>query len=219
MNRYLLFLFLFVMGYVVESAAQSGKGQFLLEEFQDGTVYYRDGRRFVVPLNYNVLLKRFFFLDKGDNNQMKEFAEKELVTFITIGSRRFLYDKKEIKEVLQLDPPVLVEYRGVTKDKGKKAGYGGTSSTAAIDNYSGFFADGTYHALEDEAVAIDVSRILKKYMVLSKGKQKFFVNASDFLKIYPQHKEVLKEYIKANKIQFSVTEDVVNLYNYALSLN
>ena len=39
-----------------------------------------------------------------------------------------------------------------------------------------------------------------------------------FLKAYPEHKEVLRKYIKDNDINFEVIEDVLQVYNHAVSL-
>ena len=39
-----------------------------------------------------------------------------------------------------------------------------------------------------------------------------------FLKAYPEHKEVLRKYIKDNDINFEVIEDVLQVYNHAATL-
>lgn len=211
----LLFILLFVaLNSLVIIVAQNGEGQFLFNDFREGAVYYRDGRKYEVPLNYNVLTKQFVFLDEQKN--MKAFAEPDMVTLIKIGDRTFLHDKKIIREVLQMEPPILVQYTGVIKDRGDNIGYG-TTQTAAVDKYAGVYSNGLYHKFESNDV-VSLSRITKRYQIVHNRKKKTFVSQSDFLKIYPQHKETLKQFIINNQLEFSDVGHVVEICNFAAAL-
>lgn len=77
--------------------------QFLLRSFENGYVYYKDGRTFTVPLNYSLLIKKFLFIDQHDDNAIKEFSEPEMVATIKIGERTFLPTKDGATGVLQKD--------------------------------------------------------------------------------------------------------------------
>ena len=48
---------------------------------------------------------------------------------------------------------------------------------------------------------------------------KRFSTEKQFLKIFPKHKELLKQYIDDHKVTFETVSEVKNLCNYALSLN
>lgn len=189
----------------------------LFEKFEEGLVYYRDGRQFSVPLNYNIVNRQFLFIDKNDNNAIKAFAEPDLVTLVKVGERLFLHDKKEIKEVVQIEPPITVLYKPKIKEKGKRAGYGGYSETSAIENISGIQSGGIYYKFEGENNII-LSRVEKIYHIVhDKKKQKFF-NEKTFLKIYSKQKDPLKQYIDKNKINFNSIDQVIQLCNYAAEL-
>ena len=196
-------------------AAQTDINQYnLFEEFEEGLVYYKDGRQFTVPLNYNIVNQQFLFIDKNDNNTIKAFAEPDLVTLVKVGERLFLHDKKEIKEVVQMEPPITVQYKPKIREKGKRAGYGGYSETSAIENISGIQSGGIYYKFEGENNII-LSRVEKIYHIVHDRKKQKFINEKTFLKIYSKQKESLKQYIDKNKINFNSIDQVIQLCNYA----
>ena len=104
MSRFIIILLLAIISGSNKLAAQIDSAQFLLRNFENGYVYYKDGRTFNVPLNYSLLIKKFLFQDQHDNNNIKEFSEPEMVATIKIGERIFLPTKDGATEVLQKDP-------------------------------------------------------------------------------------------------------------------
>lgn len=191
--------------------------QFLFGKFENGEVYYRDGRKYAVDLNYDIVNRQFLFIDKSDNNTEKAFAEPDMVTLVTIGERMFLHDPKDIKEVLQREPSILVQYKAKIRERGKRAGYGGYSETSAIDNISGIQSGGIYYKFEDENSLL-LSRVDKVYFVTHDKKRRSFYNDKTFLKIYSKHRDTLRQYIKDQGTNFTRMDDVVKLCNYAFSL-
>ena len=75
MSRFIIILLLAIISGSNKLAAQIDSAQFLLRNFENGYVYYKDGRTFNVPLNYSLLIKKFLFQDQHDNNNIKEFSE------------------------------------------------------------------------------------------------------------------------------------------------
>ncbi|MCD8267750.1 MAG: hypothetical protein LUD46_04310 [Parabacteroides sp.] len=217
----LTFILLFCIAYLLEGHAQQApvdSSQFLLHHFENGQVFYKDGRVFNdVQLNYSLLIKKFLFLDKSDNNVIKEFSEPELLASLKIGDRTFLPTKNGATEVLQIDPPIFVQYRGAIKWEGKNVGYGGKSETSAVESYSSLQTSTNIHKLQTEKMIL--YNIDKTFRIERNGKQYHFFNEKQFLKIYPDHQDVLKKYIKENDINFKSIEDVVKLYNYAVSID
>ena len=217
MSRFIIILLLAIISGSNKLAAQIDSAQFLLRNFENGYVYYKDGRTFNVPLNYSLLIKKFLFQDQHDNNNIKEFSEPEMVATIKIGERIFLPTKDGATEVLQKDPPIFVQYRGALKWEGKQVGYGGRSETSAVDSYSSFQSGNTTHKLETEKLIL--SRIDKIFRIERNGKQFRFLNEKQFLKAFPDHKEELKKYADDNKTDFNEIEDVLQIYNHAVTLS
>ena len=212
-----LILLSLLCAFTIETQKEKTNPYFLFEKFEEGLVYYKDGRQFNVPLNYDIVNRQFLFLDSRDNNTEKAFAEIDMVTLIKVGERLFLHDKKEIKEVLQIEPSIMVQYRAKIRERGKKAGYGGFSETSAIDNLAGIHSGGIYHKLDTDN-PLTLSRVDKIYHVVQDKKKKIFSSEKTFLKIYPKHEKALKQYLKQNKTDFRSVDQVVQLCNYAFSL-
>lgn len=102
--------------------------EYLFDGYQDAIVIYKDGKQFQVPVNYNLLMKRFLFLDALNDNKPMEFGEINKISAIKVDKRIFyISNKMEAIEVLQFSPGIWVYYQGKIKDEGKNAGYGGKS--------------------------------------------------------------------------------------------
>lgn len=116
-------------------SAQEGKFEYLFNDFQKSLIYYKDGRVFGVKVNYNLARNAFMFIDENDNNNIKLFAEPDMVRILKIDNRIFQLDSKGLaQEVLNQEPYLVVTYRGKSRPQGKQVGYGGRSETAAVDS-------------------------------------------------------------------------------------
>lgn len=215
MKRLIIFL-LIVIGGTPRIVAQMDSTQFFFDKFEEGLVYFKDGRQFRVPMNYNLVIKKFLFIDKNDNNNIKEFLEPEMVVTIKIGDRVFLPTEDGATEVLQTQPPIFVQYKGAVRWEGKQVGYGGRSETSAVDSYSSLQSGSTVHKLETEKLML--TSVSKIFRIERSGKRYRFSNDKQFLKAYPDHRDALKKYIEENNIDFNSVERVLQLYNYAASL-
>jgi hypothetical protein len=210
---------LWVCCHAAAGQATAAQSQFLFESFREGAVIYKNGSRFTVPVNYDLLSQCFMFLDAGHDNQMMEFADPSQVAAVTVGERIFRYDKGNVYEVIQPDPLVSVHYKGVMKDKGKPSAYGGTSMTGSVDSYAGMQSGGKYYRFDKDKGPAAISRIACSYRIEVNKKAGYFTVPKQFMKLYPQHKEALAGYIKENGINFDSPGQVVKLCNYAASLS
>lgn len=215
MNRLIVTLVLIIIAGSSKLIAQIDSTQFLLRNFENGQVFFKDGRVFDASLNYSLFVKKFLFLDQQDNS-IKEFSEPEMVSTIKIGKRVFLPTKNGATEVLQSDPYISVQYRGTLKREGKEIGYGGRSETSAVDGLATYHSGNTGYKLETEKFIL--SRVDKIFRIENNGKQYRFLNEKQFLKAFSNQKEVLMKYIKENEIDFNDIDDVLKLYNYAVRL-
>ena len=86
-------------------SAQEGKFEYLFNDFQKSLIYYKDGRVFGVKVNYNLARNAFMFIDENDNNNIKLFAEPDMVRILKIDNRIFQLDSKGLaQEVLNQEP-------------------------------------------------------------------------------------------------------------------
>lgn len=219
MKRFIALCLFCILGGIT-AVAQEGEKQYLFPEFQKGQVLYKDGRVFNVDINYSLISNRFVFIDTHDENIIKEFGELDKVGVVKTGERIFTVSKKgEAGEIVQEKPRIIAEYRGKVTDQGKKAAYGGRSQTSSIDAISSFQSGGLSYRLEGDDRWV-VSGIDKKYQVEYKNKMRNFSTPKQFTKIYPKEQTAaIEEFIKTKKIDFNSVEQVIELCNYADSLN
>ena len=185
---------------------------YLFPEFTDSYIYYKDGRVFRVPANYDLFDNKFVFIDK--DNEKKEFSDPDMIVSIKVEDRTFVYiSGNETAEVIQSEPRILIRYIGNKRIK-KDLTFGGKTETASVDSYSNLI----YGTGDNKKNAVLV-KIDHQFYVEKNKRLKPFSTEKQFLKIFSKHKEVLKQYIDGYKIDFNSIGGVTELCNYALSLN
>lgn len=210
--KYILILLIACFG-LTKGYSQEGKGQYLFQEFSEGYVYYKDGRVFKVPLNYDLTKGKFYFIDK--DKEKKEFSDPNMVTSVKVGERIFLpVSGNEAAEVIQSNPNILVQYSGAKRIK-RDITFGGKTETASVDSYSNLIYS-TPDVVDESNVF--VANLNYKYFVEKDGRMKKFSNAKQFIKIFSKRKGKVVRYIEENKVDFDSIEQVVKLCNYAISL-
>ena len=218
MRKLIYSLIICLMAVTGKSSAQEGKSEYLFNDFQKSLIYYKDGRVFSVKVNYNLARNAFMFIDENDNNNIKLFAEPDMVRTLKIDNRIFQLDSKGLaQEHLNQEPYLAVTYRGKSRPEGKQVGYGGRSETASVDSYSSIQSGGHSYNLETEKIIL--ADVEKRYTIKKNKKQKQFQSSKQFLKLYPkEQEETIKEYIKSNKINFDEPQQVLQLVKYAEAL-
>ena len=218
MRKLIYSLIICLMAVTGKSSAQEGKSEYLFNDFQKSLIYYKDGRVFSVKVNYNLARNAFMFIDENDNNNIKLFAEPDMVRTLKIDNRIFQLDSKGLaQEHMNQAPYLAVTYRGKSRPEGKQVGYGGRSETASVDSYSSIQSGGHSYNLETEKIIL--ADVEKRYTIKKNKKQKQFQSSKQFLKLYPkEQEETIKAYIKSNKINFDEPQQVLQLVKYAEAL-
>lgn len=213
--KHLLLVWL-LLGLMEHAWSQNSTNSiFLFEKFTNAYVYYRDGRVFQVPINYDLFKEKFIFLDKDQAEN--EFSDPDLVVSVKIGERTFLaVGDGNMAELIQQVPRILVQYSG-SKRIQKNLTYGGKTETAAVDSYS-TLKSGTSSNMK---VGDDIflGNMDYEYYLDINGKLRHFSSEKQFLKLFSSHKKELQQYVKENKVDFDVVDQVLKLCNYAFTLH
>lgn len=190
----------------------------LFDEFQNAVVIYEDGRQFTVPINFDYNLGEFVFIDKGDRDLIKQFADPSLIRHIKIGDRFFLSSDNSGSptEIISQEPYFYVQHRGLLKNAPQSLSYGGTTQTASVDNYTGSFKGKGIISADKKSNKVLVG-IEKVYEVKIGKKRKSFSDKKEFLKIFPKQKRAsLETFIDERNIDFTSLGQVFQLYQYAI---
>ena len=108
--RYTLTVLILILGLSV-LGAQEKQTRYLFPEFTDSYIYYKDGRVFQVPTNYDLFENKFVFIDK--DNEKKEFSDPNMIVSVKADNRTFIpISGNEAAEVMQTEPRILVQYIG-----------------------------------------------------------------------------------------------------------
>lgn len=192
--------------------SQEKKDQYLFPDFTSSYIYYKDGKVFQVPTNYDLFKNEFIFIDK--DNEKKEFTDPGMIVSIKAGNRTFrLISGNEAAEVIQNDPIILIQYIGEKRIK-KNLSMGGKTETASVDSYSNLYSYG----IEDNTNNIELANIRYQFYLDINKRLKRFSTEKQFLKLFPKQKEQLKKYMKENQVDFNSIDQVVKLCNYAFTL-
>lgn len=188
----------------------STTSRFLFDEYIESLIFYKDGRQFTAPVNYDLIAGCFLFIDATDN-EVKEFTYPDLISFLKIGNRSFLIGPNEAIEIVQNNPLFHVHYIGKTRRAPKKTSYGGTTQTAAVDSYSSLSGNGLIGGKQtDDRILIGIH---KNYEIEIKKKRRFFYHKQSLIKLLPkEEREKWNTYIENQSIDFQSEQQVLQLY-------
>lgn len=188
---------------------------FLLEQFEEAEVYFHDGTRYLEKINYNLITNQFYFIDKT-SKAIQVVSNPQDIYMVKVKERCFYQEKGYAVEILPTSPPLFVQYKAHIRKEADKGAYGTTSETTAVRTFGGFSFDGSRYDLNPESLI--VGKRYQHYWLEKKGKRKSFKNFKQFLKLYPEHKEALKQFIEENDLDIDNVENVKALCIHAESL-
>jgi hypothetical protein len=166
------------------SQIMSSKTQYLLPEFTDGMVMFKNGEHASAKLNYNMLLEQMQFI--GEDNSIMAIANLDDVQYVNISKRIFIKYKSVFVEVLQGGEVQLGVARKLRiVDHRKDGGYGGTTSLMKVENVSTMDGAPADHLTGTEELVFEESRI---YYLIKDFKPRV-ANKKAFTKAFPTCKD------------------------------
>jgi len=215
MRQKLCLSLIFTIGIVLTAFSQQEPSGFLFTEYQDAQVYVA-GTFSNEKVNYNVMDKQLYYIDQRDG-LVRIVDNMSRIRIIKMDNRNFIpVPSGGLQEALPTTPPIFVEYLPKVKRKGQQVGYGGTSELTST-NASHYLGREGYILPEKQDIV--ATSLYNCYWIEKNGKKKKFANFKQFVKIYPENKAILDEYIKMNNVEFNNSEEIVKLCLYAESLN
>ena len=212
---YLLISFLFASCICLAQSEENKISPYLFDKFMPADVFFKDGTRYKETMNYNLLTNKFCFLEKI-NNKIQEVTNPEDILSVKIDGRVFYQENNYAIEVLPTNPPLFVQYKVHIRKEADKGGYGSTSETTAVRTYAGVNANGTRYDFSTEALI--VGKRYQHYWIEKNGKRRTFKNFKQFIKLYPDHKVALEQFIEDNHLKIDNVEHVKALCVHAETL-
>lgn len=214
--KHFLILFFFLGTLCTVYSQDRERSPYLFENFENAVVFFKDGSQYHEKMNYNLLVDKFFFIDRADN-KVKVLSNPQDVHIIKFGNRTFYTEGSSGIEILPISPVLYVQYKGNMRKEASKGAYGMPSETTSARTYAGINANNGQRYNFDPEKMILSSRY-NIYWIEYKGKKKAFKNFKQFLKLYPKKQEELQRFIKENKVNFNDVQQISRLCIHAGSL-
>jgi hypothetical protein len=215
-TKIILLLFLFSS----DLSGQDNKGNplphFLFPSFREGLVVMKDGKKFSTLLNYNMVDERMITELKGVYRYSKD---PKLIDTIYLENRVFIPVGDAFYEILTGGPVTfLLENKSLCTPAAEDIGIGGKSRSVGPVKQSRFEITKVVYQYQEVAY-IDLPPNVEitpasVFWVRKNNKLEKFSNKKQFLKIFPESRSALQEYINKNNIDIRSREDVIKLGNY-----
>ncbi len=210
------FAVLFVFNPQIDAQKDSEKHppHYIFLTFTKGSVVMKGGNIKQSILNYNTVTQEMIFEQNGKRMALDKL---ETIDSVIIQDRKFIPVGEVFYEVAFVAPiSLFIQHKSDITSEGKSIGYGTKKQTTSSTSYSKLItSDGLYSLeLPDDFY---ISNTSINWVQKDESMVKF-VTKRQFLKIFPEQEDELKQYIKENKITMKVREDLIKLVSYCNEL-
>jgi len=188
--------------------------QLLFPGFAKGIVKMKTGNKYTASLNYNMVDEEMIFDQKG---VYMVLDKPEEIDTVYMQNRKFVPVEKAFYEVVVNGPVSLyIQHKSRYAPVGSNTAYGLTSQTLGPTAVSTVRVGNQVRILElPENVKISPATV---YWVRRNNEMNKFLSERQFLKIFPEYEIEIKEFIKQNKLDLRLREDLIRLGNYCNEL-
>jgi len=181
--------------------------------FKAGRAYFNTGVYSERKFNYNFLSGEIVFVQNTDT---LEIINKHDISMISIEMDTFYYDKGYILQVRNDFPKVGMKDSYKLLEVQKKDPYGVTSSGSSTTTYNNLPSDGNYYELK--ATNDMVFKRTQDYYIATEDNEFVIFNKKNVFQLFPDKKDRIKSFIKANKLKFDQEEDLFKLAEFIQTL-
>lgn len=207
---------LFFLAFVLSSTllAQHKGTPYLLDVFEQGTLFYKDGSIGESLFNYNTVAEKLVFV--SSDSTVLEVANPFTTSVAKIGDRIFehvkngsYYERVEVADNVFM----YIRWHSELLPDGKTGPYGVKNTASSVDNKTSMYTPSGFTGLSvDESYVVDSKNF---YYVKVKNKLKNISNVSNFVKLFKDNKEEIEDYIKTENLDWNSFEDMKKAVVYA----
>jgi len=187
--------------------------RYLYPEFTQGIVLFKTGVFTERKFNYNYLNGEIEFLQNLDTLII---ANKNDIEIVIIAEDTLYYDNGYILQLKSGYPKIGLKEEIEFSEFLKDDGYGPSGSTSSRVSFNTMASDGQAYKLK---VNDDMVYKRTKIFYMSSEQNNFILlNKKNVYKLFPDDKNAIKSYLKANKTKFDSEEDLIKLWEYLQKL-
>lgn len=210
MTKFFLFTMFTVCitGSLLAQVQQQGAAlyHYVFPSFIEGTVKQKSGEVNKALLNYNSLTEEMIFEQSG---RQMALDKTENIDTVYIENKKFIPVNNVFYEMVTNTPVALfIQHKSTVIPPGGNTGFG-TSQTSAITSITDLKRAGTAYRL---ALPGDYKLTSKTVYWLKNNNNYITIkNAKDVQDLFPDRSGAIKDFVKANKINFKNSDDVIKL--------
>ena len=195
---------------------------FSYQEFKDGKVVHNNGKTSEARLNYNYLIEEMQFINGSDTLAI---ANENTLDYIVVEKDTFIYSNKSYYQLISSNGTVNLYERIFFKmvDIKNIGPYGLSSSTSSTDNLTSINNGGTIrNSTQTYNLKVNQDVVYAKrreYYIIGDAEELTPAKRVNILKLYPESKKKVKNFIKQQSINFDKKDDLLKLINYLKSIN
>jgi hypothetical protein len=212
----LSFFFLFSF-YALVTTAQAYDPLFIFEQFSNAKIHFKNRSVTVAAMNYDAVNDKMYFKNNGE---LMELSNQEMIDSISwAGKRSFITNGKSYLEKVNLDNGTCyIAWRIKNVNVGSAGAYG-TTTQGKVESIS-VRSLGVFSATDAASHSGDVfqQKNANEYYLPIDGKLKKVTNLKHLYKLYPEHKDAIKEYADKEKIKMNEPLSVLQVLNYCMGL-
>ena len=212
----LSFFFLFSF-YALVATAQAYDPLFIFEQFTNAKIHFKNRSVTVATMNYDAVNDKMYFKNNGE---LMELSNQEMIDSISwAGKRSFITNGKSYLEKVNLDNGTCyIGWRIKNVNVGSAGAYG-TTTQGKVESIS-VRSLGVFSATDATSHSGDVfqQKNANEYYLPIDGKLKKITNLKHLYKLYPAHKDAIKEYADKEKIKMNEPLSVLQVLNYCMGL-
>ena len=183
---------------------------YLYPSFKEGMVEFKDGRRFVRPMNYNRIAATIEFI--SEKNDTMAFLDETAIEHVNIGDDRFTFNPICMRFLSSKKVKLYVYEKMKIGDNQKIGAMGIPNSSSSIESVDRIDSDQRSYKLDLNQTLI-LSKSTSYYIQTSTSKI-LPANKKNVLNLFPKNEEALKQYIKTKNISFNKSDDLIELVKF-----
>ena len=190
---------------------------FIFEQFVNAKIHFKNRSVTVAPMNYDAVNDKMFYKDKGNLMELTNAAIIDSIVWA--GKRSFIPHTGGFMEQVKMgNGTVFIHWHIKNVNVGSRGALGMVTQ-AKVESIS-VRAMGVFSATDATSQSADVyqQKNANEYYLPIEGKLKKITTKKHVLKLYPQHKAAIEEFMDKNKIQMAEPLSVLELLNFCMGL-
>ena len=214
MKKLYSFLLLFILAF---NAIAQEKPLFIFEKFINAKIHFKNRSVTVAPMNYDAVNDKMYFKQNKDLMELNNYAMIDSIVWA--GKRTFISHRNGFLEQVKMDNgTAFIRWRIKNVNVGSRGAFG-TVTQGKVESIS-IRSMGVFSASDADSNSADVfqQKNSNEYYLPLDGKMNKVTTLKHLYKLYPAHKDAIKEYVDSEHIKMEEPLLVLQLLNYCIGL-